>query len=171
MLFSVSIVNVAILLLLLAACCGHHIDHSVQRRKNALSIEEIEILMRADGYETRSKDFPAYLRQLLRESKQFVEVTPGRWSMQTGQGTSSRSFELKESTFLSAPGTPSTYPLLQFRVDLRSPEACATTDSVKPVRTRRYAYASLMTTKRKRRRLSARASVPQNTTADGTRID
>ena len=36
MLFSVSIVNVAILLFLLAACCGHHIDHSIQRKRKSM---------------------------------------------------------------------------------------------------------------------------------------
>ena len=53
--------------------------------KTPLSITEIERLMRAEGYTTQSKTFPSYLRKLLRESEQFVEVTPGKWSMQTSQ--------------------------------------------------------------------------------------
>jgi hypothetical protein len=49
--------------------------------KEPLSALEIERRMRKEGHSTRSKDFARYLRRLLRESEQFVEVTPGAWSL------------------------------------------------------------------------------------------
>jgi len=49
--------------------------------KEPLSITEIESRMRTGGYTSRSRNFPAYLRRLLRASKQFVEVTPGQWAL------------------------------------------------------------------------------------------
>lgn len=52
--------------------------------KTPLSIAELESLMRAEGYTSQSKTFRGYLRRLLKESMQFVEVTPGKWSLRTG---------------------------------------------------------------------------------------
>ena len=50
--------------------------------KQPLSLPEIGRRMRSEGYSSRSKHFVRYLRRVLRESKQFVEVSPGMWSLQ-----------------------------------------------------------------------------------------
>jgi hypothetical protein len=49
--------------------------------KCPLTLEEIERRLRNDGYTTRSKDFRAYLRRVLRESEQFVEMAPNQWAL------------------------------------------------------------------------------------------
>lgn len=49
--------------------------------KEPLSTLEIERRMRKEGYATRSKYFARYLRRLLRESEEFLEVGPGMWSL------------------------------------------------------------------------------------------
>lgn len=49
--------------------------------KEPLSVGEIERRMRIDGYVSRSANFAAYLRRLLHDSQQFVEVSPGMWSL------------------------------------------------------------------------------------------
>jgi hypothetical protein len=53
--------------------------------KEPLSVAEIERRMRFDGYASRSENFAAYLQRLLRTSKQFIEASPGMWSLQQVQ--------------------------------------------------------------------------------------
>jgi predicted nucleic acid-binding protein len=53
--------------------------------KEPLSVAEIERRMRFDGYASRSANFAAYLQRLLRTSKQFIEASPGMWSLQQVQ--------------------------------------------------------------------------------------
>jgi hypothetical protein len=50
--------------------------------KEPLSVAEMERRMRFDGFVSRSANFAAYLRRLLRTNTQFVEPAPGRWSLQ-----------------------------------------------------------------------------------------
>jgi len=50
--------------------------------KEPLSLAEIERRMRNEGYSTRSANFSAYLRRVLCGSSQFVEVSPGLWTLQ-----------------------------------------------------------------------------------------
>lgn len=52
--------------------------------REPLSALEIERHMRKEGYSSRSKNSARYLRRLLRESEQFVEVSPGLWSLAAG---------------------------------------------------------------------------------------
>jgi hypothetical protein len=54
--------------------------------KELLSTLEIERRMRREGYSTRSQDFARYLRRLLRESEQFVEVARDVWSFAGSSG-------------------------------------------------------------------------------------
>jgi hypothetical protein len=50
--------------------------------KEPLSVAEMERRMRTNGYVSQSANFAAYLRRLLCTSKQFVEASPGLWSLQ-----------------------------------------------------------------------------------------
>ncbi len=52
--------------------------------RNPLSVAEIELRMRAHGYVSRSMNFSAYLRRLLRANSQFIEAFPGMWRLQQG---------------------------------------------------------------------------------------
>jgi hypothetical protein len=49
--------------------------------REPLSLVEIERRMREDGYSSRSKNFRSYLGRVLRESKQFVKISPGLWTL------------------------------------------------------------------------------------------
>ncbi len=49
--------------------------------KEPLSLEELEMRIRAEGYVTKSQNFRAYLRRVLRKDKRFTEVSPGHWSV------------------------------------------------------------------------------------------
>lgn len=49
--------------------------------KRPLALAEIASRMKKAGYVTQSKTFTAYLRRLLRDSTNFVETTPGYWSL------------------------------------------------------------------------------------------
>lgn len=49
--------------------------------RGPISLAAIEIRMRAAGYVTRSRHFRSYLRQLLRRSQAFVEVSSGVWTL------------------------------------------------------------------------------------------
>lgn len=49
--------------------------------KEPLSLQEMEVRMRKEGYVSRSQNFTAYLRRVLRKDKRFVEVSPGRWTV------------------------------------------------------------------------------------------
>jgi hypothetical protein len=49
--------------------------------REPLSLAEIERWMRNEGYSTRSRTFAFYLRRVMRASGQFVEVSPGYWTI------------------------------------------------------------------------------------------
>jgi hypothetical protein len=49
--------------------------------KEPISVTEIERRMCNEGYVSQSANFAAYLRRLLRTSKQFVEASPGMWRL------------------------------------------------------------------------------------------
>jgi len=46
-----------------------------------LSLQEIETRIRKEGHVSRSRNFTAYLRRVLRKDKRFVEVSKGRWTI------------------------------------------------------------------------------------------
>jgi type III secretory pathway component EscS len=46
-----------------------------------LSLQELEMRIRKEGYLTKSKNFRAYLRRVLRKDKRFIEVSPGEWTI------------------------------------------------------------------------------------------
>jgi|SRR5579863_4744555 len=48
-----------------------------------LSIEEIISRMNADGYTSEAKNFRCYLRGQIRQSRQFVEVSRGQWTLRS----------------------------------------------------------------------------------------
>lgn len=50
-----------------------------------LSIEEITVRMKAEGYVSVAKDFQRYLRQQIRDSEQFIEISRGRWTLRSNQ--------------------------------------------------------------------------------------
>ena len=49
--------------------------------RKPISCAEIETQMKAEGYVSNARDFPAYLTRILRESAQFNEDAHGRWSL------------------------------------------------------------------------------------------
>lgn len=51
--------------------------------KKPLSLREIEEQMAKGGYVSRSQNFRAYLRRLLRSDERFIEVSPGQWTVRT----------------------------------------------------------------------------------------
>jgi predicted nucleic acid-binding protein len=46
-----------------------------------LSLQELEIQIRREGFVTKAKNFPAYLRRVLRNDERFTEVSPGHWTV------------------------------------------------------------------------------------------
>jgi hypothetical protein len=53
--------------------------------KEPLSIEQIECRMKAEGYISKSRNFRAYLRRVLRSDNRFVEGSAGAWTIQAGR--------------------------------------------------------------------------------------
>lgn len=51
--------------------------------KEPLSLAELESRMRIHGYSSQARDFKGYLRRVLRKSGQFLETSPGLWSLKT----------------------------------------------------------------------------------------
>ena len=51
--------------------------------KEPLSLREIEEHMAKGGYVSKSQNFRAYLRRLLRKDERFIEVSPGQWTVRT----------------------------------------------------------------------------------------
>jgi predicted nucleic acid-binding protein len=49
--------------------------------RKPISCAEIETQMKAEGYVSSARDFPAYLTRILRESEQFSVDAHGRWSL------------------------------------------------------------------------------------------
>jgi hypothetical protein len=47
-----------------------------------LSLREIELRMRQQGYATRSRTFTGYLRRIMRADRRFVELATGMWTFQ-----------------------------------------------------------------------------------------
>jgi hypothetical protein len=79
--------------------------------KEPLSTLEIERRMRREDYSTRSQDFARYLRRLLRESEQFVEVARDVWSLEGSSGGVPRAddFEKAAPQTKVEPSSPEVY--------------------------------------------------------------
>jgi predicted nucleic acid-binding protein len=54
--------------------------------KRPLTLPEIALRMKNAGYATKSRSFIAYLRRLLRGSKNFIEISPGYWTLKISTG-------------------------------------------------------------------------------------
>jgi predicted nucleic acid-binding protein len=54
--------------------------------KRPLTLPEIALRMKKAGYVTKSRSFNAYLRRLLRDSKNFMEIKPGCWTLKINAG-------------------------------------------------------------------------------------
>ena len=55
--------------------------HVCLREKEPITLEAMEARIRQAGYVTRSKNFTAYLRRVLRANGAFIEVSPGIWAL------------------------------------------------------------------------------------------
>lgn len=53
--------------------------------KRPLSLDELEVHIRRDGYKSQAVNFRAYLRRLLRNDTEFVELTTGGWTFAAHQ--------------------------------------------------------------------------------------
>jgi hypothetical protein len=47
----------------------------------ALSLSDLELQIRKEGYVSRAKDLKSYLRRVLRRSGQFLQVAPSTWAL------------------------------------------------------------------------------------------
>lgn len=54
--------------------------------KEPLSVSDIAFRMVAEGYTSRAKNFHRYLKRQLQASGQFIEVSPGRWTLHGADG-------------------------------------------------------------------------------------
>lgn len=61
-----------------------HARRACLEAQGPLALEELARRVIEDGYVTRSRDFPSYLRRVLRTDREFVESPRGQWTLRSG---------------------------------------------------------------------------------------
>ncbi|HET9180868.1 MAG TPA: hypothetical protein VFP59_01940 [Candidatus Angelobacter sp.] len=56
-----------------------HLRAIIATSKEPMSVADLELQMKRQGYVSRAQNFRPYIRRVLRNSDQFSEVTPGVW--------------------------------------------------------------------------------------------
>lgn len=59
-----------------------HLRGIIAASKQPMSLTELELQVKQQGYVSRSRNLRAYIRRVLRNSGQFHEVKPGTWTFQ-----------------------------------------------------------------------------------------